>query len=60
VGATTTLNGLQFTVDRIEHNRIAQVFVERPPEAVAAPDDGTGGQPEQSANEEQNEERKHV
>ena len=60
VGATTTLNGLQFTVDSIEHNRIARVFVERPPEAVAAPDHGSGGQAEQSANEQQDEEHKHV
>jgi putative hemolysin len=65
VGATTVLSGLQFTVDSIEHNRITHVFVERLPAAVAAPGDGTGGEPEgaaaeQAATEQQNGESKHV
>jgi len=65
VGATTVLSGLQFTVDSIENNRIMHVFVERLPAAVAAPGDGTGGEPEdaaaeQTATEQENGESKHV
>ena len=42
VGATTTLSGLQFSVETIEHNRIMRVLVEHPAEAAT----GSGNSPE--------------
>ena len=41
VGATTTLSGLQFTVETIEHNRIMRVLVEHSAEVAI----GTGDTP---------------
>ena len=43
VGATLLLAGLQFTVDSVEHNRIAHVLFERLPEPEPPPGAEPGG-----------------
>jgi hypothetical protein len=58
VGATIVLSGLQFTVDSVEHNRIAHVFVERLPEPEPPPD--PAGMPDDTAASEHDGESKHV